>query len=144
MLSISINVAFCTNCKGYCSATPSDKKLLNHPDIIDHFFYHGEPWFTLDHKTFERKTQFQDIEIKTMDLSVHKTDDHQYCHCKKTRKSAKSTPITQPSKVEYAQSASEMNEIESDLYFTDLYHTYYNFHAQNASMKHSGNSVRQF
>lgn len=144
MLSISINVAFCTNCMGYCSATPVEKKYFNHPDIVDHFFYHGEPWFTLDHKTFERKTQFQDIAIKTLDLSVHRNDDLQYCQCKKEKKNLKTTHVSRGSNIEYSQPASEMNEIESDLYFADLYHTYYNFHAQNVSVKHTQNSVRQF
>lgn len=38
MVSISIKVAFSTNCKGYCSATPLEKKYADHPEIIDQFF----------------------------------------------------------------------------------------------------------
>ncbi|KUJ51052.1 hypothetical protein AR685_12565 [Chryseobacterium sp. JAH] len=144
MMSISINVAFCSNCNGYCSATPAEKKHLNHPDVIDHFFYHGEPWFTLDHKTFEKKTQLEDVEVRILDFADHITQDQKYCHCVKAKKTLQTSHRSLHSKTEHNQSTFEIPEIESDLYFKDLYHTYYNFHSQHVSRKYAGNSTRTF
>lgn len=141
MKSISIRVAFCANCKGYCSATPVDKKDHDHPEIIDQFFYHGEPWFTFDQKTFEAKTQYQGIDVKVLDLAVHRIKDRNYCHCIKTKKVVKTTHISTPPKTDLAYFTSDYHEAESDLYFKDLYHTYQNFHGLSAVRKHTGNSL---
>jgi len=143
MKSISIKVAFCTNCKGYCSATPADQKDHDHPEIIDQFFYHGEPWFTFDQKTFEAKTQYQEIDIKILDLTTHKIKDRNYCYCSKTKKVAAKAPISVSSKTEQVYFTSDYQEVESDLYFKDLYHTYQNFHGLSAARKHAGNSLHQ-
>jgi hypothetical protein len=143
MKSISIRVAFCTSCNGYCSATPVDKNDHNHPEVIDQFFYHGEPWFTFDQKKFEAKTQFEGIDVRTLDLAVHRIKDRKYCHCIKAKKVAKTTHISTSVKAEQAYFTSDYNEVETDLYFQDLYHTYQNFHGLSSVTKHSGNSLRQ-
>jgi hypothetical protein len=142
MKSISIKVAFCTSCEGYCSATPVDKNDYDHPEIIDQFFYHGEPWFTFDQKIFEAKTQYQGIDVRILDLEIHRIKDRKYCHCSKTKKTAKSTQISTPPKAEHMYFASDYIEVESDLYFKDLYHTYQNFHGIGSARKHSGSSAR--
>ncbi|MCY0969259.1 hypothetical protein [Chryseobacterium wangxinyae] len=143
MKSISIKVAFCTSCKGYCSSTPVDKKDHDHPEIVDQFFYHGEPWFTFDQKTFEAKSDFQGIEVRILDLLVHRIKDRKYCSCKKAKKTRKDNYVATSAKAEYSYfNPTDFAEIESDLYFQDLYHTYHNFHGINSSRKHSGNSIR--
>lgn len=142
MKSISIKVAFCTNCNGYCTATPVDKNDHDHPEIVDQFFYHGEPWFTFDQKTFEANTQYQEIDVKILDLAIHRIKDRRYCHCSKTKKMVKSNHIATPAKSENIYFTSDYIEMEYDLYFQDLYHTYQNFHGLGSARKHSGSSVR--
>ena len=142
MKSISIRVAFCTSCNGYCSATPVDKNDHNHPEIIDQFFYHGEPWFTFDQKKFEAKTHYEGIDVRILDLAVHQIKDRKYCHCTKVKKVAKNMHPLSPAKAEQSYFFSDYNEAESDLYFQDLYHTYQNFHGLSSVPKHSGNSLR--
>lgn len=126
-MSIPIKIAFCTECNGYHSATPSDKKYNNHTDIIDHFFYHGEPFFTLDHSTFEKAAKLENTEIRTIDLQEHIKQDHLYCYCKKKNNAAKKNYS-----YESADSANQpvINEKygDTDYYFKDLYFTYNNFH----------------
>lgn len=125
-MSIQIKIAFCTECNGYHSATPLDKKNSNHDDIIDHFFYHGEPFFTLDHSTFEKAAKLENTEIRIMSFEEHIQQDDLYCHCKKKKVRAKKNytygsidSVPQPVVEKYS---------DSDYYFKDLYHTYNNFH----------------
>lgn len=140
MKSISIKVAFCTSCNGYCSAIPVDKKDHDHPEIIDQFFYHGEPWFTFDQKKFEAKTQFEGIDVRILDLSTHRIKDRKYCNCVKVKKAVKTIHRSISARAEQAYFASDYNDIDADIYFQDLYHTYHNFHG--LGVKHSANSVR--
>ncbi|MFC3157367.1 hypothetical protein ACFOEQ_01660 [Chryseobacterium arachidis] len=84
-MSIQIKVAFCTECRGYHSATPSDKKNINHADVTDHFFYHGEPFFTLDSATFDKASKLENTEVITMSLEEHIKHDHLYCYCDKKK-----------------------------------------------------------
>ena len=121
---------------------PVDKNDHNHPEIVDQFFYHGEPWFTFDQKKFDTKTQFEGIDIKIMDLTVHRIKDRKYCNCTKVKKVAKASHISVSAKTEQAYFTSDYHEIESDIYFQDLYHTYQNFHGLSSVPKHSANSVR--
>lgn len=140
MKSISIKVAFCKSCKGYCSAIPVDKKDHNHPEIIDQFFYHGEPWFTFDQKTFDKKAQYEAIDVRILDLSVHRIKDNKYCHCSKTKKASQPTFVSANKKTDSVFFTSDYPEIE--VYFQDLYHTYQNFHGLSYSGKHSAESLR--
>jgi len=139
MKSISIKVAFCKSCKGYSSATPVDKKDHTHPEIIDQFFYHGEPWFTFDQKTFDKKAQYEEIDIRILDLSIHRIKDNKYCHCSKTKKASKPNIIA-ARKMDSVFTPSEYSE--TDVYFQDLYHTYHNFHGLSYAGKQSAESLR--
>lgn len=126
-MSIQIKIAFCTECNGYHSATPSDQKNYNHTDIIDHFFYHGEPWFTLDPATFEHATSLENTEVRTINLDEHVMQDHLYCHCEKKTASTKNKYDYQSIEPVSAIAAAEKyNDIE--YYFSDLYYTYNTFH----------------
>ncbi|MCU7613150.1 hypothetical protein N0B16_01770 [Chryseobacterium sp. GMJ5] len=135
MVSINIKVAFCTSCKGYYAATPYKKEHAEHPEIVDHFFYHGEPWFTLDNTTFEKITQNENTEIRVLKLSEHRANDHQYCHCSKKalQKSADKKSYITKSTVHIV----DYYEVYADLYFKDLYHTYNNFHGAETSATRS-------
>ena len=81
MEKINIKVAFCEECEGYHCATPADNSLINHPEIIDHYFYHGEPWFTLDLETFNNTKIIDDAQVKIISLKMHRENDYKYCKC---------------------------------------------------------------
>lgn len=134
-MSIKIKVAFCTECKGYHSATPANQKHADHIDIIDHFFYHGEPWFTLDPETFEKASKLESTDVRTVSLTEHTQHDHMYCHCNKKR--AKRRHFS----YEYFDSAPAVEKAEkyttdADYDFKDLYYTANQFHpAKNTNTK---------
>jgi len=137
MISINIRVAFCTTCRGYYAATPVNKEHCNHPEIIDHFFYHGEPWFTLNNNTFEKMTSNNHTEIRILELSEHRTHDHQYCYCSKKAlptKLVEEKPVIDKKNM---SSVRDYYEVYADVYFKDLYHTYNNFHEIRTSGKNS-------
>lgn len=142
-MSIQIQVARCTQCKGYTSAAPTEQKYSNHPDIIDHYFYHGEPAFTLDLKTFEKFRNLEDTEIEIVELHDHEKNDHQHCKCvkKPVQKalSAKKEVFSMPKN----PFAAEKSEMDNEIYFKDLYYTYNNFHGVSSSQQY-GNSGRKF
>lgn len=119
-MSIKIKVAFCKECSGYNSATPLQKKHCQHPEIIDHYFYHGEPYFTLDDNTFKDYTQDERIEIKILTISEHIKTDHLHCNCLQKTSALKTFEIL------------ENYEIETDFYFKDLY-KFYNIHPINSN-----------
>ncbi len=125
-MSIKIKVAFCTECKGYHSATPVNQKHTDHIDIIDHFFYHGEPWFTLDPGTFEKASKLENTEIKTISLAEHTQQDHLYCHCSKKRVKRRHFSYeyfdTEP------QLKAAKHTADADYDFRDLYFTANQFH----------------
>jgi len=136
MDTINVKVAFCTQCKGYYAAAPLRKEDNNHPEIIDHYFYHGEPYFTLNSNMFEENTQYSYTDIRIVELSEHQASDHQHCCCKKEMKTLEHVekPKYRESKVEINPEKSEM---ESDVYFQDLYYTYDNFHGFSRSVGRS-------
>ncbi|UFH33110.1 hypothetical protein LNP04_05150 [Chryseobacterium sp. C-71] len=140
MESINVKVAFCTECKGYYAATPTKKEDCNHPEIIDHYFYHGEPYFTLNQRSFESNTQLSNTEVRILKLSDHQANDHQHCNCVKDIVQRKKIA----SKSEYNESklitSTENSEMEADVYFTDLYCTYNNFHGINTSVGRSASA----
>ncbi|HAO06692.1 MAG TPA: hypothetical protein DCQ50_06810 [Chryseobacterium sp.] len=142
-MSIQIQVARCTQCKGYTSAAPTEKKYSNHPDIIDYYFYHGEPAFTLDLKTFEKFRNLENTEIEIVELHDHEKNDHQHCKCvkKSVQKalSAKKEVFSMPKN----PFAAEKSEMDNEIYFKDLYYTYNNFHGVSSSQQY-GNSGRKF
>lgn len=138
-MPIEIKIAFCTQCNGYHSATPSDKKDSNNTDIIDHFFYHGEPWFTLDPTTFEKASKLEKTEVKTMSFDEHIKNDHLYCHCSKKRASVKENHNYE-SVNSISQSVATAEKyvdadfyFKDDYYFKDLYYTYNNFHGLSSN-----------
>jgi len=124
-MSIKIKVAFCTECKGYHSATPASEKHSDHIDIIDHFFYHGEPWFTLDPGTFEKASKLENTEVQTLLLSDHTQQDHLYCHCIKKR--AKKRYLSYEYFDTVPQIADQFTN-DSNYDFKDLYYTSNQFH----------------
>ncbi|WP_326982863.1 hypothetical protein VUJ46_22365 [Chryseobacterium sp. MYb264] len=125
-MSIKIKVAFCTECKGYHSATPAEEKYRDHDDITDHFFYHGEPWFTLDPETFEKALKLENTEVKIMSLTEHAQHDHLYCHCSKRR--AKRRHFSYEYFDTEAQLQTEKKSYDTDYDFRDLYYTSNQFH----------------
>ncbi len=143
-MSIKIQVAVCTKCKGYFSAAPLEQKNANHPDIIDHFFYHGEPWFTLECKTFEKSRNMEDTKVVITDLEEHAKNDHNYCHCKKKEVYTRLQYSYESSQLEKYVPYLEKNEMETEIYFKDLYYTYNNFHGIAASghQRSSGTKFR--
>lgn len=130
MEHINIKIAFCLECGGYHSATPADQTQINHPEIIDHYFYHGEPWFTLDLKTFKKSAILEKTEVKILSLNQHKKNDHKYCHCKKNVVRATKTKASVFSFSETAMPVIQKykNDFEADIYFRDVYQLSYNFH----------------
>ncbi len=122
-MSIIIKVAFCKKCKGYSCATPIEKKHIQHPEVIDHYFYHGEPYFTLDHNTFENHIQYENIEVKLISFSEHVKADHLYCNCLKKTVVLKEFEI--------------IERYETDIYFKDLY-KFYNIQPTNTPSVHTG------
>lgn len=126
-MSIKIQVAVCTQCNGYYSSAPLEKKHSNHPKIIDHFFYHGEPWFTLEQEIFEKYKTYEHTEIQVVDLHQHSKNDHQYCHCKKKAFTENNILSVVP-KLQKSNPVIEKYEVETEIYFKDLYYTYNNFH----------------
>lgn len=141
-MSIKIQVAVCTECKGYFSAAPLEQKNANHPDIIDHFFYHGEPWFTLDCKTFEKSKKLENTQIVVTDLEEHAKDDHRYCNCKKKEVSAQVKYAYEALQTEKYLPYMEKNEMENEIYFKDLYYTYNNFHGIAAANHHRNSGTK--
>ncbi len=127
-MSIKIQVAVCTQCNGYYSATTLEQKHSTHPEIIDHFFYHGEPWFTLDQKTFEKCRNYENTKIMVVDLDQHIKHDHLYCNCQKKANPVKTNYNYEVSDLQKTSSLTEKIEIDTEIYFKDLYYTYNNFH----------------
>jgi hypothetical protein len=142
-MSIQIKIAFCTECNGYHSATTSDRKYNNHSDIIDHFFYHGEPFFTFDHSTFEKAAKLENTEILTMSLDEHVKQDHLYCYCKKKKNVTTKKKSTYESVDSAYQSVTNEKYSDTDYYFKDLYHTYNNFHGASQQNNKNYNSNRK-
>lgn len=140
MESINVKVAFCTECNGYYAATPAKKEDCNHPEIIDHYFYHGEPHFTLNQHSFESNTQFSDTEIRVLELSKHQESDHQHCNCSKNTEKKRNVALRAEAKEHKLVMSTENSEIEADVYFTDLYCTYNNFHGLNAAIGRSASA----
>ncbi|MCD1117411.1 hypothetical protein [Chryseobacterium turcicum] len=127
MEQIYIKVAFCQKCSGYHASTYADSSQKNNPEIIDHYFYHGEPYFTLNPSSFSKAEQLEYTTIKTIPLKEHKKNDHKYCGCKKK---IKAVFVTQ--KINFSESSTitpkyeDVSEVE--IYFRDIYRLSYNFH----------------
>lgn len=143
IMSIKIQVAICTQCNGYYSSAPLEKKDAGHPEIIDHFFYHGEPWFTLEQETFDQCRSYEHTEIAVVDLHEHAQNDHQYCHCKKNVITEEKILSAGP-KLQKSIPVAEKYEIETEIYFKDLYYTYNNFHGIQIPAASNYNSNRKY
>lgn len=128
MEHINIKIAFCLECGGYHSATPADQTQINHPEIVDHFFYHGEPWFTLDKKTFNKAEMLETTEVKIVSLDKHRKDDHNYCFCSKKVKTITKTPLFNFSESKTQVIHNHKSDYDADIYFRDVYRLSYNFH----------------
>lgn len=124
-MALKLQLAQCDACGGYYSSTVLNPKNINHPDIVDHYFYHGEPWFTLDQKTFDESVDRQSGRIQTVDFDEHIKDDQRYCTCVKETNHKKehlyylAPKLNRKVLIEY---------VDQDIYFYDLYITYNNFH----------------
>ncbi|WDF46280.1 hypothetical protein PQ459_15380 [Chryseobacterium sp. KACC 21268] len=123
-MALELQLAHCNICKGYYSSTVLNTKDLSSPEIIDHYFYHGEPWFTLDKKTFDLSVDHQSADVKVVDFEEHLKYDHQYCTCAESQNDTLdnlSANLKTNKKV--------LNEyVDQDIYFYDLYITYNNIH----------------
>lgn len=140
MEQINVKVAFCTECEGYYAATPVKVEDYNHPEIIDHYFYHGEPHFTLCKNSFEENAQFLNTEIRIVELSEHQANDHRFCHCLKKANSLRTVALGKNQKETLFPVQIDKVEMDAEIYFTDLYHTYNNFHGVNTSNKRSASA----
>lgn len=126
-MALELQLAHCEACNGYYSSTVLDTRDLNHPEIIDHYFYHGEPWFTLDRKTFDYSLNQQSKHIRIVDFEEHLKDDQRYCNCAKSTKLKKDSVYHQVlSRNASKKAISEF--IDQDIYFYDLYITSHNYH----------------
>lgn len=129
----------CKDCNGYYCSAPLEKKDIDHPEIIDHFFYHGEPWFTLDKNTFSKFKNYENTEIVIIDLDQHQKHDHQYCRCTKKKAVSKKKYVHSVTRKQKDVVLIEKNEADNDIYFKDLYYTYNNFHGLNTNNYNSSN-----
>ncbi|MBV6879018.1 hypothetical protein NG800_003010 [Epilithonimonas ginsengisoli] len=126
-MALELQLAHCDTCNGYYSSTVLNPKDLHHPRIIDHFFYHGEPWFTLDRKTFDQTVDHQADSVRIIDFEDHIKDDQRYCTCgKKTKHVKEHLYYLAPSTNRNKKTLTEY--VDQDIYFYDLYITYNNFH----------------
>lgn len=126
-MALELQLAHCEACNGYYSSTVLDTKDLDHPEIIDHYFYHGEPWFTLDKKTFDHSINLQAAKVRIVDFEEHLKDDQRYCTCAKSAKLKKDFVYHQaPNRNASRKAISEF--IDQDIYFYDLYITAHNYH----------------
>jgi hypothetical protein len=127
MEQIFIKVAFCQKCSGYHASTYADASQKNNPEIIDHYFYHGEPFFTLNQSSFGKAEQLEYTTIKTVQLNEHRKNDLNYCGCKKK---LKSPLVTQ--NISFSESSTQVPKYEEvsevEIYFRDVYRLSYNFH----------------
>lgn len=126
-MALKLQLAHCDACDGYYSSTVLNPKNINHPDIVDHYFYHGEPWFTLDQKTFDEALDRQTGSIHTVDFYEHIRDDQRYCTCSKKTKHVKEH-LYYPSPNMNRSRKALTEYVNQDIYFYDLYITYNNFH----------------
>lgn len=126
-MALKLQLAHCAACDGYYSSSVLNHKDLNHPEVIDHYFYHGEPWFTLDKKTFDRSLDHQNAEIQIVDLEDHIKDDKRYCTCaNKAKHTIEHLYYLAPNTNRHKKTLNEY--VDQDIYFYDLYITYNNFH----------------
>lgn len=128
MEQIFIKVAFCQKCSGYHASTYADSSQKNNPEIVDHYFYHGEPYFTFNQASFNKAEQLEYTEVKIILLKEHRKNDLQYCGCKKKPK--KLSAIIQS--ISFSESSTQMPKYEevseTEIYFRDVYRLSYNFH----------------
>ncbi|MFL9832587.1 hypothetical protein [Chryseobacterium terrae] len=127
MEQIYIKVAYCQKCSGYHASTYADSSQKNNPEIIDHYFYHGEPFFTFNQSSFKKSEQLEYTEVKIISLDEHQKDDLKYCGCKKKRKLKL---VAQ--NITFSESSTQLpkyDEVpETEIYFRDIYRLSYNFH----------------
>lgn len=138
-MSVQIQVALCKDCNGHLSSAPLNKKDIHHPEITDHFFYYGEPFFTLDKSVFAKFRDYENTEIITVDLHKYQSQDHQYCKCIKRKAVSRKKYKHNASKKQKEAVFVEKNDIDNDIYFKDLYYTYNNFHGINSNTYGSSN-----
>ncbi|MGE6397262.1 hypothetical protein [Chryseobacterium scophthalmum] len=128
MEQIFIKVAFCQKCSGYHASTYADSSQKNNPEIVDHYFYHGEPYFTFNQSSFNKAEQLEYTEVKILQLKEHQKNDLQYCGCKKKPRKL-STVIKS---ISFSESSTQMPKYEevseTEIYFRDVYRLSYNFH----------------
>jgi hypothetical protein len=127
MEQIYIKVAFCQKCSGYHASTYADSSQKNNPEIVDHYFYHGEPHFTFNQASFKKAEQLEYTEVKIIHLNDHQKNDLKYCGCKKK---PKSLPVAQ--NIKFTESSTKLPKYEeiseTEIYFRDIYRLSYNFH----------------
>ncbi|MFY1045812.1 hypothetical protein [Chryseobacterium sp. GP-SGM7] len=128
MENVYVRVAFCKNCGGYHSSAPENLSQINHPEIIDHYFYHGEPWFTLEESVFEIAAMKDATEIKTLHINDHQKNDQDYCFCTKKILTVTKTPFDQFSVYSNTIPATKQAVETEEFYFRDVYQLCYNFH----------------
>ncbi|MBD3904052.1 hypothetical protein NAL32_05615 [Chryseobacterium sp. Ch-15] len=101
----------------------------NNPEIIDHYFYHGEPYFTFNQSSSNKAEQLEYTETKIIQLNEHQKSDLKYCGCKKTPR--KLSTVTQQS-IRFSESPTPIPKyeevLETEIYFRDVYRLSYNFH----------------
>ncbi len=125
MKQINIKVALCLQCGGYHSSVPADQSQNKHPQITDHLFYHGEPWFTLDENQFEMAVFSNNSVVKIISLKEHQENDKKYCNCSIKNASEHNQMYKFPVADELLPSKTHFHD--NDPYFTELYRLCYIF-----------------
>ncbi len=126
MQKINLKVAYCTQCDGYRTSIVTSKINNKHDDVIDHYLYHGSPWFTFDYQVFSEISSKKDVEIREVGLSQHRKNDRKYCTCDQVSTHEVITAITP--KVVAKKHRISTDFSDADYYFRDVYHLASMFH----------------
>lgn len=128
-MALQLQLAQCDTCNGYLSSTVLNPNDLTHPQIVDHYFYHGEPWFTLDKNTFDQSIKHGNTNVRIIDFEEHVENDEKYCKCRDRKKLSNESPSIFSDKKKISE------YIDQDIYFYDLYITCQNFYQDNSTRK---------
>ena len=126
-MALELQLAHCEKCSGYCSSTVLNQRDLENPEIIDHYFYHGEPWFTLDKDTFRKSINQKKAQIRIVDFDLHLKDDKRYCSCAKNTNGKSGLNSYKIPTIQNLLKAVDEYTAE-DVYFYDLYITAHNYY----------------
>lgn len=126
MEKINLKVAYCKLCNGYRSSIATSEINNNHAEVIDHYLYHGSPWFTFDKEIFSQIISQRDIVIREVRLSTHKESDRNYCKCPQFTTYDTLTVVAPQGEIRNDKVITDFSDTE--YYFRDVYHLASMFH----------------